>query len=372
MRNRKKTQKRLSAAAWGTFLLLLVSAVFFISCLGEQKSEPTAMPSEKGRATSTTAISASPAPTQPFVFDEESPDYREAMRQWVMAISKVTREIDSDFIIIPQNASPLLTDSGTVDGVPAQAFIAAIDGLGQESLCFGEGGYGTKRGEKSRAEIAERLALARTFSLSVLSIDYCRRAGQVEFSEVFNEEYGFIGFAAANIELTEIPTLEEGKTNDLDINRLSDAENFLILLNPENFAYKTDFIAALSATNYDVLIIDADFNEEGSFTKEDIDQLKVKANGAKRLVIAYLSIGEAEDYRDYWQEEWYTTPPDWMVEENRNWAGNYNVEYWNEDWQDIVLYSENSVTNRILQAGFDGVYLDIVDGYEYFESELDN
>ena len=316
--------------------------------------------------------SVSPTPPQPFVFDENNPDYREAMRQWVIDISKEARAVNPDFILIPQNCSPLLTNTGETDGMLSYAFISAIDGLGRESLCFGAGGYGIKRGEKSRAEIAERLVMAESLSLSVLSIDYCGLAGQIEFAEAFNQEYGFIGYAAADIELTQIPELKTEASNEENINELSDARNFLILLNPRDYTYKYDFIEALSATNYDVLIIDADFNEHASFSQADIDSLKLKANGATRLVIAYLSIGEAEDYRDYWQPDWYDTPPEWMVAENARWDGNYIVEYWHADWQDIVLYSKTSLVNQILAAGFDGVYLDIVDGYEYFESERDN
>ena len=34
-----------------------------------------------------------------------------------------------------------------------------------------------------------------------------------------------------------------------------------------------------------------------------IEELKIKNNGGKRLVITYLSIGEAEDYRFYWNKK---------------------------------------------------------------------
>jgi endo-alpha-1,4-polygalactosaminidase (GH114 family) len=48
------------------------------------------------------------------------------------------------------------------------------------------------------------------------------------------------------------------------------------------------------------------------------------------LVIAYMSIGEAEDYRYYWKEEWKNNPPEWLGEET---------------------------IRRIVDAGFDGAYL---------------
>ena len=80
-----------------------------------------------------------------------------------------------------------------------------------------------------------------------------------------------------------------------------------------------------------------------------------------------MSIGEAEDYRFYWEEAWSDTPPSWMEGENPDWEGNYKIHYWEDDWKDIIFGSSNSYLDRIIAAGFDGVYLDIIDGYEYFE-----
>ena len=79
----------------------------------------------------------------------------------------------------------------------------------------------------------------------------------------------------------------------------------------------------------------------------------------------YLSIGEAEDYRYYWRPEWKIKPPPWLDKENPNWPGNYKVKYWYSEWQDIIL----DYTRRIVEAGFDGAYLDIIDAFAYYESK---
>ncbi|MEA1871167.1 MAG: endo alpha-1,4 polygalactosaminidase, partial [Candidatus Bipolaricaulota bacterium] len=83
----------------------------------------------------------------------------------------------------------------------------------------------------------------------------------------------------------------------------------------------------------------------------------------------YMSIGEAEDYRYYWQEGWNTVPPAWLVEENPEWRGNYKVRYWEPEWQNLVVGDTASYLEKILIAGFDGVYLDLIDAFEYFEEE---
>ena len=41
--------------------------------------------------------------------------------------------------------------------------------------------------------------------------------------------------------------------------------------------------------------------------------------------------------------------------------------YWTKSWRDILFGSKDSYLDKILNAGFDGVYLDVVDAYEYFE-----
>ena len=75
-----------------------------------------------------------------------------------------------------------------------------------------------------------------------------------------------------------------------------------------------------------------------------------------------MSIGEAEDYRFYWREEWDDSGPSWLDVENADWPGNYKVRFWDSGWQSIML----QYADRILAAGFDGVYLDIIDAYEVF------
>jgi cysteinyl-tRNA synthetase len=120
----------------------------------------------------------------------------------------------------------------------------------------------------------------------------------------------------------------------------------------------------LRNTDYDLLIIDL-FHQGEALTPEEVRSLQVKNNGARRLVVSYLSIGEAEDYRYYWRPEWKRKPPAWLDKENPDWPGNYKVKYWYSEWQDIIL----DYTRRIIEAGFDGAYLDIIDAFAYYESK---
>lgn len=141
-------------------------------------------------------------------------------------------------------------------------------------------------------------------------------------------------------------------------------------------------LAALEASAFDLVVIDysADGSQDGAFARAQIEALK--ASGSGKLVIAYMSLGEAEDYRFYWGLDhgapganWARDPPAWLGPTNPAWAGNYKVRYWDPEWQGVVVHNPggNAVLgdapaylDRILAAGFDGVFLDIVDAYEFW------
>lgn len=116
-------------------------------------------------------------------------------------------------------------------------------------------------------------------------------------------------------------------------------------------------------TPSDIVVVDA-FKQtpDVPFSAAEVEEFKKN----HKIVLAYMSIGEAEDYRYYWKSEWKTSPPKWLGKVNPDW-GSMKVKYWNPDWQAIVF----GYLDKIVAQGFDGVYLDIVDGYEYW-SDSDN
>lgn len=138
-----------------------------------------------------------------------------------------------------------------------------------------------------------------------------------------------------------------------------------------SWVYQLDQIdaAVIAASGYDLAVIDysADGSATRAFTPALLDSMKRKPDGSRRIVLAYMSIGEAEDYRFYWQQEWTRTPPTWLDAENPDWPGNYKVRFWDPTWQNLILGHPEAYLDRILAAGFDGVYLDIIDAFEYYE-----
>ena len=117
---------------------------------------------------------------------------------------------------------------------------------------------------------------------------------------------------------------------------------------------------------FDVLVIDTtlDGSDDTALTTGDLARLKQKADGKRRLVLAYLSIGEAESYRSYWDKTWKRAKPDWLLGENPEWKENYAVCFWHPGWQAVMCGTPEARLDRVIAAGFDGVYLDKCDVFD--------
>jgi cysteinyl-tRNA synthetase, unknown class len=295
-------------------------------------------------------------------------DYREEMRKFVIGISQYAKAQNAQFAIIPQNGIELITTNGESDGSLATSYVNAIDAVGQEDLFFGYTDDNVPTPSADNLYLREFLNRIKT-SKKVLVTDYCSGKTNMDKSYSSNNTNGYISFAADQRELFNIPSYpaQPYGVNSNNITSISQAKNFLYLINPEKFASKAAFINAVKATNYDVILMDLFLNNT-AFTATEIDQLKTKANGGKRLVICYMSIGEAEDYRYYWQSTWKVGNPPFIAAEDPNWPGNYYVQYWNTDWKAIIYGNDTSYTKKLLNSHFDGAYLDIIDAFEYFEN----
>lgn len=231
-------------------------------------------------------------------------DYRQDMRDFVQTLSAYARATKPDFLIVPQNGQQLLTQNGEADGPLSAAYIAAISGVGREDLFYGYAADDVPTPANETACMVGFLDLAERNALEALVIDYCRTPSCVNASYARNAARGYISFAADQRELTGIPPYPPAPfgENAGDVASLTEARNFLYLLNSQQFVSRAAYLDRLRSTNYDLLIIDLAFQGTAELTPSEVNSLKVKANGGKRLVLCYISIGEAEDYRYYWQE----------------------------------------------------------------------
>ena len=187
----------------------------------------------------------------------------------------------------------------------------------------------------------------------------------------------------------------------------------------ENAGRET-WLEALRNSDYDVIFIDSCYNHKAGpdsmtpLTREEVESLKTKPDGGRRLVLSYLAIGTAEQNRWYCQDNWRWVDPTnldstySMKTGEIRWLGNRSyyipfeateagmeaegdpiptwlafsygdeypeesvVQWWHKDWRDIIINGGGKYNNivtgdntssidRIIDQGFDGVYLDNAD-----------
>lgn len=285
--------------------------------------------------------------------------YRDRMRE---LIREIKRNTSNDKLLITQNGNELYFYKGEMN----KEFFYVTDGTTQESLYYGAGFKLTNpTPEKENEQLLNWLLPIRKAGKPVFAINYgigekaradlLKKSVQTNFVNELLPSFG-----------AEMPYVPIQNFNSRNINLLSDVKNFLVLLDPKKFKDIDAFFEYLKETDYDLLLIEP--SHSGKFmTKEQISALKRKKNGGVRKVIAYFSIGEAGDYRNYWKEEWNNENkrPSWIVEENPDWKGDFIVKYWSNEWKQIV----KDYQKKLDEIGVDGYLLDTVDTYYKFEDK---
>jgi cysteinyl-tRNA synthetase, unknown class len=129
---------------------------------------------------------------------------------------------------------------------------------------------------------------------------------------------------------------------------------------------------ALAQSPYDLLVVEPTGTTNDN-THFDMKAMVAKLHAGKpgRIVLAYLDAGEAESFRTYWTKDWKAPTkttrglPDFiLIPDPDGWSDDYPVAYWDSRWQDIIASGPDSQVKLLMQAGFDGVYLDWIDAWD--------
>lgn len=279
------------------------------------------------------------------------------MQDFVTAISQYARGFDSDFIVIPQNGVELAFNDADAESGLKSSYLSAIDGFGVEELFYN----GSAIADDGRLSLLQQVQPTHT----VLVSEYVDDASNEQDARNKNTQQGFLSFIRSKdyYDYQTIPAVVPNE-NSSNIHSLKEVKNYLYMISNGQFASKNDMIVALSKTNYDLLIIDLFFEDE-ALTSEDLKLLKVKSNGAKRLVVSYMNVGSAEKYRYYWKKGWGQHHPLWIKRKYEGYPDEFWVKFWKKQWQEIIYGNDDSYTKKLIDAGFDGAYLDNVEAY-YF------
>lgn len=306
-------------------------------------------------------LAASPAPANAIFTPEQ------AMVDLTYSIHQYAKARNPSFQLLGNGAIGLLEVTKDESAESVEKLLSSLDGfLGESIFYISKDGNIVLRDEQVLAYLDAMLAKPKNKGLAVWTLDYVT-GDAAKDDRNKGEIRSYISMTSPTTSLDEIPEMTGG--NKKDVKTLKDAENFLILNNPGAFGNKEDYLSALSASPYDVLIIDPYYG--GShLTAEDVKSLKKKPQGGKRLLLAYLSIGEAADYRPYWEDSWNdeSSRPAWIEKANPAWPGAYRVRYWTGAWKHILYGNKDSSLDRILSAGFDGAMLDVMDAWMTFKS----
>lgn len=271
------------------------------------------------------------------------------------------------FQIIGNGAVGLLEETPTNSTTNIDCLISCLDGFLTESVYYtpGKNGKTQKQSNEYVAYLKNMFAKAKEADKAVWTLDYIEDPLLQHKDEQKGRKDGYVSIALSGVNLDTIPHRQVPFANTKDIYRVQDAQNFLFLLNPGFFSGKTGYLKSLGNTEYDVIVVDL-YYDNASLTKEDVQSLQEKPQGGRRMIVAYMSVGEAADYRPYWKKEWNQTRPNWIRGANTAWPGSYKVQYWSPQWKHVLYGSDNAYLDQIMNAGFDGVFLDVIDAWQYF------
>jgi cysteinyl-tRNA synthetase len=121
----------------------------------------------------------------------------------------------------------------------------------------------------------------------------------------------------------------------------------------------------LEASGYQLVVLDFVPSESSDTSRTfDMKGLVKRLHSSGKLVVAYVDIGEAENFRTYWQSGWEIGHPSWIVGGDPDgFSGNYPVAFWTAEYQ-AVWTGKGGYLQRIMKdANMDGVYLDWVEAY---------
>jgi cysteinyl-tRNA synthetase len=232
------------------------------------------------------------------------------MKKFVVNLANYARTLKPDFLIITHNTPQLgminyCEDNTSMCQIDTN-FTQIVDAFAVSNLF-----YGLVQDDQVTPSAATNLTLSYLGLLkkageTIMVIDYCWSSGNV-FNSYFLNNYknGFISYANYR-SLASLPTIPATPflQNRKNISSPNDANNFLFVVNTENFKSKFDFMVKVSVTNYDMLVISPYLNQTQMYSASDLTRIKRKFNGGKRLLICYLNVGEASDYLPYWQRSW--------------------------------------------------------------------
>ncbi len=311
--------------------------------------------------------------------DDLTVEYREEMRLFVQKISKYARGYRPNFIVIAGGGLDLIVKRDEIDQrkvAPARAYIRSLDGVLQKGVFYSEQTKDEPFGAPTDIFLKEKtlnlLEKAKNNGLKVFTLEFSKNKKIIDQIETLSNKQGYISLTVESpaIDIKTVPKYPYPpfRENSKSIISLGMAKNFVTITNSSPYGRQDIFTLKMHDTNFDMIAVEI-LHGRRPLTRQAVETLKYKKVGTRRLALAYMDIGTALSYQYYWKDSWRSNSPPWINDPDPNDPDRYKVEYWNSNWQNIITGNTNSYIYGLIAQGFDGVILNGLDVYKYFEGE---
>lgn len=305
------------------------------------------------------------------ILPDNVPNYRAELRDMVTELSTYAHGRNRDFVLLVRGGAGLITKapregaweemSKKTAAIPVggleRAYVRSLDGIVLDGLYCADGKPTPAETRKARLDQMKPLV---ELGRRVLSIDTCSGGDAARLAAADK----VLQFTAVDHRLQSIPARPPFENADTQLSLIK-ARNLLVNLRSEPEATKAEWVMKLGRTNHDVLIIDAFHRGSDPLTKAEIESLKFKQLGSRRLVLAAMSLTQASEDRYYWKKEWLPGNPAYLIRRLGD-SGEWQVDYWQSDWKQIL----GQYFKGLMDLGFDGVMLEGLD--VFYQLEADN
>jgi len=302
-------------------------------------------------------------------------NYRDEMRRLVMNVADFARKSDPGFVIITHNGLDLLEKIDDVDQrkvYPARAYMLSVDAVMQDAMFYGFEAFGKPTPKDRKDQLARLVTLAKQNRIKLLTMDFVAEPKLIDSVLAESRKEGFLPFVAHKdlSVINGIPPYPKRpfRENPNNILSMSEAENFLYLRDTSAMGLEVEAALKIHDTNYDIVVVDV-FHGRKPFTRRAVETMRYKNLGARRMVLARMDVGTAANYRYYWQANWQSGSPRWITAPYPTDPDRFFVEYWRPEWHKVIYGDDKSFTYGLIAQGFDGVVIEGVEAYRYFESD---
>jgi cysteinyl-tRNA synthetase len=218
--------------------------------------------------------------------------------------------------------------------------------------------------DERRRRLIYALDALRREGRRLLSIENCKTQKEVDAAYKAAERDRVLTYAGIDTEnLNTLPKGHPRGENAQPVTTITATRNWLPLLRADRFGTKAEWVMAMEKTNQDALLIDVAHRGADPLTKDDVKRLRYKELGAPRLMLAVLPLGKAYDWRWYWQKGWEAGNPPFLFAPIAEEPGSFLADLADPKWKEML----GKYLAGIMELGFDGIVLDDLDTYLWFE-----